>query len=122
MPRFVVLRHELPPDSPRGSHFDLMLEQNGVLRSWACEALPAPGQTVEAEQLADHRLAYLEYEGPVSGDRGSVSRVAAGDFELIAESSEELRVRLSTDRLRGTLTIQRMSGDPQRWCVSLSGG
>ena len=38
----------------------------------------APGNAVEAVRIADHRPAYLEYEGPVSGDRGTVRRVAAG--------------------------------------------
>ena len=35
VPRFVILRH----DSPRGEHFDFMLEAAGVLKTWA---LPQP--------------------------------------------------------------------------------
>jgi hypothetical protein len=122
MPRFVVLRHELPPNAPRGSHYDLMLEQEGVLRTWACEQLPAAGEPTAAERLADHRLAYLEFEGPVSGDRGSVTRVAAGTYELLAEDDTLVRVRLSGDSIRGMLTIEQMPGEPQRWRVSLAGG
>jgi hypothetical protein len=36
--------------------------------------------TCEVERLADHRLAYLDYEGPVSGDRGIVRRLDTGTF------------------------------------------
>ena len=36
--------------------------------------VPAPGVEMIAEALGDHRLDYLDYEGPVSGDRGLVSR------------------------------------------------
>ena len=37
------------------------------------------------ERLADHRLDYLEYEGPVSGDRGSVRRVDGGQYRSGAQ-------------------------------------
>ena len=88
MPRFVLLRHDCPPDYERPSHWDLMLESDGVLRTWRLAALPqTPPDSMEAEELADHRLAYLEYEGPVGGERGTVSRVDAGTFETLAEGA-----------------------------------
>ena len=67
MPRFVILRHELPDPRRRGVHWDFMLEHAGVLRTWALAEEPAPNKPISAEALADHRLAYLNYEGPVSG-------------------------------------------------------
>src|SRR5436190_15625047 len=85
MPRFVVLFHEMPADCERGAHFDLMFEANGVLLTWAAAELPATGTSVAAERLADHRLAYLEYEGPISGGRGNARRVDSGDFEWIEQ-------------------------------------
>jgi hypothetical protein len=121
MPRFVVLRHELPPGSPRGSHFDLMLEDGGVLRTWACDELPSLGQSVMADRLPDHRPAYLDYEGPVSG-RGEVTRVIAGEYELIAESEDALRVRLTAEKMRALLSIQKLPNESQRWRVSLAEG
>ena len=63
--RFVVLEHDW-----NGVHWDFMLEAGDDLRTWAMNAPPAPGQDLPARALADHRLAYLTYEGPVSGDRG----------------------------------------------------
>jgi hypothetical protein len=122
MPRFVILCHELPLNSPRASHFDLMLEHDGVLRTWACDKVPAPGESVRAERLADHRLAYLDYEGPVSCDRGDVQRVAVGTYEVVVDDDSQLRVRLLGDSLRGVLTLERLPGEPQRFRVSLAAG
>jgi hypothetical protein len=47
----------------------------------------------EAERLADHRVAYLEYEGEISGGRGSVRRVAEGVVENLQESENRIEVR-----------------------------
>ena len=66
MSRFVILEHDYPVQ-----HWDLMLEAGDVLRTWRLIAPPDKTQAVAAESLGDHRLAYLDYEGPVSGNRGS---------------------------------------------------
>ena len=58
MPRFVILEHDHPE-----RHWDLMLEANGVLRTWRLHAAPELGNTVVATPSFDHRLAYLDYEG-----------------------------------------------------------
>ncbi len=120
MPRFVILHHATPPGYLRPSHHDLMLEHGPALRTWACESLPVAGATVAAEQLADHRLAYLDYEGEVSGGRGRVARVAAGEYELLAESDGLIQVRLASPQLAGMLTLSREADNPQRWRVSLA--
>ncbi|WP_164103554.1 DNA polymerase ligase N-terminal domain-containing protein [Candidatus Laterigemmans baculatus] len=79
MPRFVFLRHEVPASYGRRSHFDLMFEVEGQLRTWAVDQLPTlGGPAVVATPLPPHRIAYLDYEGPVSENRGSVRRVARG--------------------------------------------
>lgn len=74
--RFVILTHDHPFD-----HWDLMLEAGGVLRTWRLLCEPAPDRIIGAEPLPDHRLHYLDYEGPVSGDRGTVTRWDAGRHE-----------------------------------------
>lgn len=114
MPRFVVLFHETPPEYDPPPHFDLMLEAGGALRTFALPHWPAAGETVGCEQLADHRLAYLDYEGPISGGRGHVTRHEAGEYEIVKETSEALVLELSSQRLHGTLTLQRLA-DSQPW-------
>jgi hypothetical protein len=101
MPRFVLLHHECPPSFGKPSHWDLMLERDGVLLTWSLPALPAAwsGEGGAAEQivvtrLADHRIAYLDYEGPISGDRGVVTRVDGGEYEVLEETEQAICVHL----------------------------
>jgi|YNPMSStandDraft_1061717.scaffolds.fasta_scaffold00672_2 hypothetical protein len=102
--RFVVLEH----DSPRGRHWDLMLEQEGKLRTWALAAPPDTAGPIPAEALADHRLAYLDYEGPISGGRGQVRRWDAGLYEPLPPGDpnrpEEIYL-LEGGRLRGQVHL-----------------
>lgn len=100
MPHFVILRHTLPPDSPRPSHFDLMLEHDGKLLTWASAALPS-ATLQAADELPLHRLDYLTYAGPISGDRGEVQRVAVGIFEWLQHDDNTLRVRLTGELMNG---------------------
>ena len=71
-----------------------MLESDGVLRTWALAEMPriVARRPIDAEGLADHRLAYLDYEGPVSGERGSVGRVDAGTFETLVEDDDRWEI------------------------------
>ena len=77
---FVLLFHQVDAANARDDHWDLMLEQNGKLLTWALKELPAPGKSVQAKQLDAHRIGYLDYEGPIGGDRGSVSRLLRGYY------------------------------------------
>ena len=130
MPRFVVLRHECPADYVRPSHWDLMLESEGHLRTWALPQPPDLGEPITAEALDDHRLEYLDYEGPVSKrpvspetkskDRGSVARWDRGTYEVEREDGDQLVVVLRGDRLCGRATLSRLPGDDQRWTFVLS--
>jgi hypothetical protein len=55
--------------------------------------------------MGDHRLAYLDYEGPVSNDRGTVTRVDAGTFTWLRDDAVELAVELSGQVYRGRMTV-----------------
>lgn len=94
-----------------------MLEAGEALRTWALPAELRAGETQRAEALSDHRLAYLDYEGPVSGDRGSVSRWDSGTFELENLSDFRWQLVLEGKRLRGPLVLEKHDGD-HFWSVS----
>lgn len=115
MARFVILRH----DSPRSLHWDLMLEHAGSLRTWALEVEPIADTPIAAEALADHRLAYLDYEGPVSGDRGTVVRWDQGEYVALDWNDDRVTVELSGQKLRGTADLTRDADPalPQRWSM-----
>jgi hypothetical protein len=102
MPRFVVLEHDHPV-----LHWDLMLEDGPVLRTWRLASPPQPGRAVRATPSFDHRLIYLDYEGPISGNRGSVKRWDAGTFSLEEDTGVRLVGSFEGGRLRGRRCLQR---------------
>jgi DNA polymerase Ligase (LigD) len=106
MPRFVVLTHDHPL-----LHWDLMLEQGDCLRTWRLAQPPDAAGSIVAEALPDHRLAYLDYEGPVSGDRGTVQRWDAGAYEILESSSNRLLVRFAGERLIGVAPLRRRTAE-----------
>ncbi len=83
-----------------------MLERGESLRTWALEQELRVGAEIACQVLPDHRLAYLDYEGPVSNNRGQVTRVDRGTYETLRESDEELLVRLEGERFHGELLMQ----------------
>jgi hypothetical protein len=105
MPRFVILSHDHP-----FPHFDLMLEAEGKLRTWRLLDVPTSQHEIQAESLGDHRIDYLDYEGPVSGGRGRVVRWDAGSYEVCEESPEKLIVQLASSRCHGTGNLRRVDG------------
>jgi hypothetical protein len=105
MPRYVILEHDWPV-----RHWDLMLECGAVLRTWRLAAPPSQGQSASAEALGDHRPAYLDYEGPLSGGRGSVVRWDSGTFEWEADEPGRVVVRLAGERFKGKGVMQQDAG------------
>jgi hypothetical protein len=114
MPRFVILEHDHPV-----RHWDLLLEAGDVLRAWRLAAPPIVGQAVAAEASFDHRRLYLDYEGPISGGRGTVSRWDAGTFDWIAEEEGRLALKLQGDRVGGVAVLERL--DSGGWSLRLEG-
>jgi hypothetical protein len=104
MPRFVILEHDHP-----SLHWDFMLEAGEVLRTWRLAEPPQPGREVPAEPSFDHRLFYLDYEGPVSGGRGLVSRWDAGTFAWEMEQNDRVVVSLQGLRLEGQIVLTRLA-------------
>ena len=103
--RFVIQFH----DAPDGAHYDLMLEDGPGLATWRLPAMPA-ADPIAAERLGDHRLAYLTYEGPVSGGRGRVRIAEAGTFVLLDRREDLWRIELSGRALRGRFVLTRRGG------------
>lgn len=97
--RFALLWHEIPKvqdesqsvnsESSVGSHWDLLLElDNGELLTWQIASFPdlkslTQSLEIPAKRLKNHRLIYLDYEGPISGNRGSVQRLASGVYKAV---------------------------------------
>jgi bifunctional non-homologous end joining protein LigD len=119
-PIFVVQRHDA-----RRLHYDLRLERNGALASWAVpKGIPLePGQQHLAVHVEDHPLDYATFEGEIPQGNygaGTVEIWDSGTYELLEEKKNGgLTVRLEGKRLNGTwaLVPARLSGDEKNWLI-----
>jgi hypothetical protein len=108
-----------------------MFEADGVLTTFALDTLPADlrevfgndfasfaaSNEVTADKLPDHRLAYLEYEGPVSGDRGTVRRLDRGEYTAMTQST----FRIIGQKLQGEIKLVAPSSNTDNlWRLSYS--
>ncbi len=108
MARFTISRHV---DAPEGDHYDLMLEDGKTLRTWRI-----PHTNFENEQpataLPNHRLEYLDREGEVSGNRGSVTIWTTGNCEREVWNEKVIQVRLNSEEMNRRIRIfQEKSGN-----------
>lgn len=124
----VQLLHELPDGT---GHIDWLLAQDSQgLQPLISFRLQKPlhefaeGESAAAVRIADHRPVYLDYEGRISGNRGSVSRVGRGSIHFWDRSDDrlwELEIKWeSAGKKRGScqrLGLQRQ--DLDRWTVFL---
>lgn len=95
------------------------MEAGDVLRAWRLLAEPAVGKELLAEPNFDHRLLYLDYEGAVSGGRGTVTRWDAGVFEWVEDSVERVVVTLHGTKLAGRAELRK---HPEGWVVRFDPG
>lgn len=129
MARMVLLEHVLRSGE---RHFDWLLERPGepegpLLAFRVFERVDAPrGEGVEggvyrAERMKDHRRVYLEFEGELTGGRGDVRRVAAGDVESLGEGDGLVRASV---RWEGEVSVARWRGEADegdRWWFEREG-
>ena len=122
MPRYVILYHQQSSPKADLTHWDLMLENDGTLRTWQIHQQPIADQQLPATPLPDHRLDYLQYEGPVSGDRGHVSQWDSGTFEgALPAAAEPFSVQLQGRVFCGLLTLQPHATQEGAWQVQFPG-
>lgn len=96
-------------------HWDFLLEADGTLRAWRLLSEPEQGSSIVAEPLPNHRLFYLTYEGPISGDRGAVSQWDTGSYEWEFADDIEVRVRLQGNRVSGPVKLIRNDDGEWSW-------
>ena len=108
--RYVVLRHEGIPDP----HYDLLFETlpGSPLVSWRSPRWPIETDT-PLKRLPDHRREYLDYEGPLTGERGHVRRVTTGYFRL--DHRDDTLWRLTFRDLIASSQLEFRREADERW-------
>jgi DNA ligase D-like protein (predicted 3'-phosphoesterase) len=117
---FVVQEH-----AATAHHFDLRLEVDGVMRSWAVPKGPSmdPAQKRLAVQVDDHSIAHNSFEGPT--DRGGVIVWDRGSYEQGGRVAWPEALQrghavfvLHGQKLRGGFALQRTrGGDKPQWLL-----
>jgi len=107
MPFFVVHQHHA-----RTLHYDVRLEKDGVLKSWAVPKEPPLDKGVKrlAVMTEDHALAYGSFEGIIPEGQygaGEVKIWDSGSFEEIQWLSDRIVVSLQGKKLQGTYCLVR---------------
>jgi hypothetical protein len=107
--RFVIQQHEC--GSQR--HWDLMLENGAALATWQVEKSPGlwPNESIVCHKIADHRMKYLSYQGPISNQRGDVHIVAAGTYQPAEIGEKKWRLVLCGDKISGELELTLLEND-----------
>jgi DNA ligase D-like protein (predicted 3'-phosphoesterase) len=129
-PRFVVQRHDAT-----NLHFDVRLEIEGVLVSWAVPKGPSldPSDKRLAHRTEDHPLEYAGFEGRIDEGYGAGTVVVwdTGTFENRTEKDGDeisledaldaghLKVELHGEKLTGAFafTHTKMGGDDSNWML-----
>src|ERR1051326_1229802 len=102
---FVVHRHHASR-----LHYDLRLEQNGVLKSWAVPKglPPRPGIMRLAVNVEDHPLEYVNFEGTIPKGQyggGTMWKFAQGWHEISKQKKDGFYFRLHSPQLNGEYRI-----------------
>jgi DNA ligase D-like protein (predicted 3'-phosphoesterase) len=115
MPLFVVHEHHASR-----LHWDLRLEHNGVLKSWAVPKQPPLKKGIKRLALAvpDHKKSYATYEGTIPKGQygaGEVKIWDSGTFETVEKTATKWHVTFSGKKLVGDYTLIRFTkaGDKQ---------
>ena len=116
------LRFSVQEHSATSWHFDLRLEHDGVLASFALpRGLPLePGANRMAIRTEDHPLAYLRFEGEIPAGNYGAGRVSVydhGTYEPEKWRPDEIIVALHGRRVRARYALFRAGHDPKGWLI-----
>ncbi|HET9676525.1 MAG TPA: DNA polymerase ligase N-terminal domain-containing protein [Solirubrobacterales bacterium] len=117
---FVVQEHQAT-----AHHYDLRLEVDGTMRSWAVPKEPSMDPAVKrlALEVEDHSLAHNDFEGDVNGgwvkawDRGTYEQGGRVPWPQALERGHAVFV-LHGEKLKGGFALQRTrGGEKPQWLL-----
>ena len=102
---FVIHKHKA-----RNLHYDLRLEINGVLKSWAIPKEPPKTKGIKrlAIQVEDHPLDYANFEGTIPEGNYGAGKVEIwdkGKYEMIEKDKKKIEFKLYGKKLKGNYVL-----------------
>ena len=115
MPRFDVHKH-----AARTLHYDLRLELDNVLKSWAVPKGPPETSGVKRLAIAvdDHALDYIDFEGTIPERQYGAGKVEIwdkGSFDLTKRTATTISLNFHGKRLEGDYRLIRTKDN--NWLV-----
>ena len=112
---FAILEHRW-----EGVHWDFLVEDGPGLRTWAIDSPIVAGVELPARELPAHRRIYLDYEGDVSGGRGTVRRWDGGECEVVEWGEDRVRLAVRGGQVVGLVELRRVEDvDLRSWVFRL---
>lgn len=113
--RYVIQLHDAS-----NLHYDLRIEDNGVLRSWAIpKGLPTKkGIKRLAIETEPHPIKYLTFEGKIPKNEyggGEMWIFDNGEYEYLKKEKKKIKIKLSKGKVRGTYTL--INTKDSQWLV-----
>lgn len=109
MPIFVIQKHDAT-----NLHYDLRIEVNGVLKSWAVPKGPStdPREKRLAIPTEDHPLEYADFEGTIPEDEYGGGKVIVWDTGHYRNLKEDKDIADSLDKGHATIWLdgQKIKG------------
>jgi bifunctional non-homologous end joining protein LigD len=119
LPRFVIHEHHATR-----LHWDLRLERDGALASWAVpKGLPlAPGENHLAVAVEEHPLEYLEFEAEIPKGQygaGAITIWDQGTYECLKWEPRKVEVALHGERVDARYALFPIDGGkhPKNWLI-----
>ena len=115
---YVVQEHHA-----RRLHYDLRLEKEGVLKSWAIpKGLPeVPGDKRLAIQVEDHPLEYRGFEGEIPKGEygaGTVKIWDKGSYEPVIWNDDMIEILIKGNRIQGRYVLTRFKkAGKNQWLI-----
>ncbi|MHA1238147.1 MAG: DNA polymerase ligase N-terminal domain-containing protein [Candidatus Odinarchaeia archaeon] len=114
-PIYVIQKHDASH-----LHYDLRLEMDGVLKSWAIPKEPPVSVGVKrlAVQTEDHPIEYAEFEGIIPEGQygaGIVEIWDKGSFELIDRKEDKITMIIYGKKLIGKYHLIKLKGSNKNW-------
>jgi bifunctional non-homologous end joining protein LigD len=115
--RFVIQEHHATR-----LHWDLRLEHDGVLASWAVpNGIPEePEHNRKAVHTEDHPLEYLDFHGEIPAGNygaGTMTIWDSGTYECHKWRDDEVMVTFAGERVQGRYVLFRAGADEKDWMI-----